>query len=137
MSKSIEAIEGIGPKFGAKLSKIGCGSPAKLLKDGATRKGRKQIAASAGISESIVLRCVNMADLFRIKGVASQYAELLEAAGVDTAKELRNRNAKNLHQAMLGTNTRKKNRLVRQLPNEKMVAGWIAQAKKLEPIVTY
>lgn len=137
MSKSIEAIEGIGPKFGAKLRKIGCGSPAKLLKDGATRKGRKQISASAGISESVVLRCVNMADLFRIKGVASQYAELLEAAGVDTVKELRGRNARNLHQAMLQANTRRKKRLVRQPPNQQMVSDWIAQARKLKPVVTY
>jgi predicted flap endonuclease-1-like 5' DNA nuclease len=137
MSKSIEAIEGIGPKFGAKLSKIGCGSPAKLLKDGATRQGRKQIASGAGISDSIVLRCVNMADLFRIKGVASQYAELLEAAGVSTVKDLRNRNAGNLHKAMQEANSRKKKRLVQQVPNAKMVANWIAQAKKLDAVVIY
>jgi len=137
MSKSVEAIEGIGPKFGAKLREAGCSSPAKLLKDGATRKGRKAIAASTGISDSIVLRCVNMADLFRIKGVASQYAELLEAAGVDTVKELRNRNPKNLVEAMQKANAEKKNKLVRQLPSEKMIAGWVAQAKELKPIVTY
>ena len=137
MSKSIESIEGIGPKFGSKLREIGCSSPAKLLQDGATRKGRKQIAKDAGISDSIVLRCVNMADLFRIKGVASQYAELLEAAGVDTVKELRHRNATNLHQAMHNANSKKKNRLVRQLPSEKMISNWISQAKKLKPVVTY
>lgn len=137
MPKSIELIEGIGPKYGAKLRKMGCGSPAKLLQDGATRKGRKQIAASANISESIVLRCVNMADLFRVKGVASQYAELLEAAGVDTIKELRKRNAKNLHQAMHDTNAKRKRMIVRQLPTEGMVASWIAQAKKLKPMMTY
>lgn len=137
MSKSIESIEGIGPKYGAKLRKIGCSSPSKLLQDGATRKGRREIAKNAGISESIVLRCVNMADLFRIKGVASQYAELLEAAGVDTVKELRNRNPKNLHKAMLETNSRKRKRLVRQPPSEKMVTNWVAQAKKLKPSISY
>ena len=137
MSKSIESIEGIGPKYGAKLRKIGCSSPAKLLRDGATRKGRKQIASKAKISEAIVLRCVNMADLFRIKGVASQYAELLEAAGVDTVKELRHRKAKNLRQAMQTTNAKRKRMIVRQLPTEKMVANWITQAKKLKPIVSY
>lgn len=137
MAKSIESIEGIGPKYGSKLRKIGCSSPAQLLKQGATRKGRKEICQKAKLSDSLVLRCVNMADLFRIKGVASQYAELLEAAGVDTVKELRNRNAKNLTQAMAEANTKKKKRYVRQLPNEKMVAGWVAQAKKLKPMVTY
>ncbi len=135
MAKSIQSIEGIGPKYGAKLRKIGCGSPAKLLQDGASRKGRKMIADSAGISEKIVLRCVNMADLFRIKGVATQYAELLEAAGVDTIKELRNRNAANLSNAMHDTNAKKK--LVRQVPSQKMVQNWISQAKKLKPVVTY
>ena len=130
MSKSIELIEGIGPKYGAKLSKIGCRSPARLLRDGATRQGRKHIAKSAKISESIVLRCVNMADLFRIKGVGPQYAELLEAAGVDTVKELRKRNAKNLHQAMGQTNAKRKRMIVRQLPTERMVSNWISQAKK-------
>ena len=87
------------------------------------------------MSDSIILRCVNMADLFRVKGVASQYAELLEAAGVDTIKELRNRNAANLAQGMRDTNAKK--RLVRQPPSEKMVAGWITQAKKIPPAVSY
>jgi len=135
MAKSIEAIEGIGPAYGAKLRGIGCSSPARLLKDGADRKGRKMIAEKAGISESIILRCVNMADLFRIKGVATQYAELLEAAGVDTVKELRNRNAANLTEAMKSTNDAK--RLVRQVPSLKMVENWVSQAKKLTPVVTY
>jgi len=135
MSKSIEAIEGIGPKYGAKLRKIGCSSPAALLRDGATPKGRKDIAAKTGISPSIILRCVNMADLFRIKGVASQYAELLEAAGVDTVKELRKRNSANLTQAMHAANQNKK--LVRQVPSDKMVSTWIAHAKRLSPVVTY
>jgi predicted flap endonuclease-1-like 5' DNA nuclease len=135
MAKSIEAIEGIGPKYGAKLRAANCSSPAQLLRDGATRAGRKNICKQTGISDSIVLRCVNMADLFRIKGVATQYAELLEAAGVDTVKELRNRNAANLTAAMAKANDKKK--LVRQLPSESMVAKWVAHAKTLKPIITY
>ncbi len=135
MAKSIEAIEGIGPAYGAKLREIGCSSPAKLLKAGADRQGRKQIAERSGISDSIILRCVNMADLFRIKGVATQYAELLEAAGVDTVKELRNRNAANLAEAMKNTNAEKK--LVRLVPSLKSVENWVEQAKSLPPVVTY
>lgn len=135
MAKSIEALEGIGPVHGKKLRDIGCHSPSRLLKDGADRKGRKMIAEKSGLSESLILRCVNMADLFRIKGVATQYAELLEAAGVDTVKELRNRNAANLTEAMRKTNAEK--RLVRQVPSLKMVEKWVAQAKTLAPVVTY
>lgn len=135
MAKSIEAIEGIGPAYGNKLRAVGCGTPGKLLKNGATRKGRHAIAEKSGISASIILRCVNMADLFRIKGVASQYAELLEASGVDTVKELRNRNSWNLAAKMREVNAQK--RLCRQTPSEKMVAKWIAQAKSLTPMVTY
>ena len=135
MAKSIEAIEGIGPKYGKKLRECGCGSANALLKRGATKKGRKEIADASGISDSIILRCVNMADLFRIKGVATQYAELLEAAGIDTVKELRNRRADNTAAKMKEVNDKKK--LTRVVPSEKMVAGWIDQAKKLDPVVTY
>ncbi len=135
MAKSIEALEGIGPNYGAKLRAVGCGSPDKLLRGGATRKGRREIAAKTGIREAVILRCVNMADLYRIKGVATQYAELLEAAGVDTVKELKNRNAKNLARAMSEINEKKQ--LVRQVPNEKMVAAWVAHAKKLKAGVSY
>lgn len=135
MAKSIEALEGIGPKYGKKLRACGCISANSLLKRGATKKGRKEIADESGISESIILRCVNMADLFRIKGVATQYAELLEAAGVDTVKELRNRRADNTAAKMKEVNDKKS--LTRVVPSEKMVAAWIAQAKKLKPAVSY
>ena len=135
MAKSIEAVEGIGKRYGKKLRAAGCSSPAALLRDGATRKGRRAICAQTGISDKIVLRCVNMADLFRVKGVSTQYAELLEVAGVDTVKELRRRNAANLAAAMHAANNRKKR--VRRVPGERRVKSWVAQAKKLKPVVIY
>lgn len=135
MAKKIESVEGIGAVYGEKLRAAGCGTTAQLLKQGATRKGREVLAEKTSISPSIIMRCVNMADLFRIKGVATQYAELLEAAGVDTVKELKHRNAANLSLAMRQANAARK--LVRQLPAEKTVAGWIEQAKALPPVVTY
>ena len=135
MAKKIESVEGIGAVYGEKLRAAGCGTTAQLLKQGATRKGREVLAEKTSISPSIIMRCVNMADLFRIKGVATQYAELLEAAGVDTVKELKHRNAANLSLAMRQANAARK--LVRQLPADKTVAGWIEQAKALPPVVTY
>ncbi len=135
MAKKIEDIEGIGPAHGAKLRKAGINSPGKLLTVGATAKGRKDLAAETGLSSKIILRCVNMADLFRIKGVASQYAELLEAAGVDTVKELRTRNVGNLVEKMRATNMQK--RVCRVCPSEKSVKAWVAQAKTLAPVVSY
>ena len=135
MAKSIESSQGIGRVYGRKLRKIGCSSPAALLRDGRTRRGRKEIAKNAGISVKIVLRCVNMADLFRVKGVAGQFAELLEASGVDTIKELRKRRADVLAAKMQQVNARK--RLTRVVPSERVVALWISQAKRLKPIVTY
>ena len=84
MSKSIESIEGIGPKTGATLRKAGIYTVEKLLANANSKPGRRALAAETGINEKQLLRCVNMADLFRINGVASQYAELLEATGVDT-----------------------------------------------------
>lgn len=135
MSQSIETIEGIGPAYGEKLRNAGCGTPEALLNAGATPDGRQTIAAKTGINDSVVLRCVNMADLFRIKGVAGEYAELLEASGVDTVKELRHRNAENLAAKMEEVNGTK--RLCRVVPSLKQIEDWIAQAKELPPVVTY
>lgn len=135
MGKPIEDIEGIGPSNGAALRDAGINSVEKLLEQGCTKKGRVEIAGKTKISEARILKWVNHADLFRISGVASQYAELLERAGVDTVKELRNRNADNLAQKMADVNAKKK--LVRVAPSAKIVAGWVAQAKKLGPKVTH
>lgn len=135
MSKSIETIEGVGPKTGVSLRKAGVFTVEKLLDVACNKPGRKALAAATGINEKQLLRCVNMADLFRIKGVASQYAELLEAAGVDTVKELRNRNAENLATKMADVNAVK--RLVRVTPSTNVVAKWVAQAKVLKPMVTH
>lgn len=135
MSISIADMEGIGPAMSEKLSAARVKTVEDLLTHGATPKGRTQIAEASGIDESRILRWVNMADLYRIKGVGSEYAELLEASGVDTVKELRNRRADNLFQKMTEVNTAKN--LVRKVPTESQVREFIEQAKSLPPIVTY
>lgn len=135
MAKNIESIEGIGPKLGAALRTAGIRSVDGLLKAGADKKSRKALAEKSGISEKRILKCVNMADLFRINGVASQYAELLECAGVDTVKELKHRNAENLAAKMAEVNEAKS--LVRRPPSAAVVSDWVAQAKKLPGVVTY
>lgn len=135
MARSIESIEGIGPKLGAALRTAGVRSVAGLLKSGADKKSRKALAEKSGISEKRILKCVNMADLFRINGVASQYAELLECAGVDTVRELKHRNAENLAAKMAEVNDAKS--LVRRPPSAAVVSDWVAQAKKLPGVVTY
>lgn len=135
MSKKITEIEGIGPVFQEKLSGAGVTTVEGLLEAGASKSGRKKIAADSGIDESRILVWVNMADLFRIKGVASQFAELLKAAGVDTVKELRNRNAENLHAKLVEVQAEKK--ITRAVPGLSQVADYIEQAKELEPMVTY
>lgn len=135
MSYPIEDIEGIGAKYAAKLRKVGIKRTHHLLDRGASRKGRKDLAAESGVDESLILKWTNMADLMRIRGVGEEYSELLEAAGVDTIKELRNRKPANLHQAMIDANTRRK--LVRQLPGPAQVEKWVTQAKKLPPVMSY
>ncbi len=132
----ISEIEGIGPAYAEKLKKAGIRTVNTLLKKGATRKGREEIAKATGLDSSLILKWVNMADLFRIKGIAGEYAELLEKAGVDTVKELRNRNAENLHAKLAEVNAEGR-RLVRLLPSLSRVKSWVEQAKKLEPVVTY
>ncbi|GAB3664333.1 DUF4332 domain-containing protein [Echinicola sediminis] len=135
MSKPITSIEGIGPVNEEKLGKAGIKTVEALLKKGASKKGRKEIAESTGIDEGKILDFVNMADLFRINGVASQFAELLKAAGVDTVKELRTRNPENLHKALTETNEKKK--LTRAVPGLSQVEKFIQEAKSLEPMVTH
>ena len=135
MSKSIERIEGIGPKTGEALRNAGIRTVDQLLELGADKRSRSALASRTGISEARLLKCVNMADLFRINGVASQYAELLESAGVDTVKELKHRNPENLAAAMADVNKTKN--LVRRAPSSTVVSDWVAQAKKLPAKVSY
>ena len=131
----IDAIEGIGVKNATTLRKLRIRTTEALLKAGATRKGRKELAEISGFSEHQLLEWVNRADLFRVKGVGEEYSDLLEAAGVDTVKELRTRNPASLLAKMADTNEQK--RLVRRLPTESMVARWVAAAKTLTPMVEH
>ena len=135
MTYKIVDIEVIGPVYGEKLVAIGIATVDQLLAKGATPKGRLEIEAATGIDHGRILTWVNHADLFRVKGIGPQFSELLEAAGVDTVKELRNRNAKNLAEKLVEVNETKK--LVRRVPVEEEVARFIELAKTLEPVVTY
>lgn len=135
MGKTITLIEGIGETFKGKLAEAGISTVEGLLEKGSTKAGRKAIAESSGIAEGKILDWVNMADLFRIDGIGSQFAELLKAAGVDTVKELRTRNAENLHAAL--TKTQEEKGLTKVVPPLSKVEDFVAQAKSLEPVVTY
>jgi len=131
----LESIEGIGEAYGADLRKGGVESIGSLLKKGATRKGRAEMAQTTGLSEVRILAWVNRADLYRVKGVGGQYSDLLEQSGVDTVMELAQRNPKNLHQALLETNERC--HLIRKLPTEGQVKNWVKYAKSLKRVVEY
>ena len=135
MTYKIIDIQGIGPVYAEKLIGIGIETVDQLLEKGADAKGRQAIEDATGIDHGRVLTWVNHADLFRVKGVGPQFAELLEAAGVDTVKELRNRNAANLAAKMLEVNEEK--HLCRRTPVEKEVAKFIELAKELEPKVSH
>jgi predicted flap endonuclease-1-like 5' DNA nuclease len=131
----IKAIAGIGPETAAKLKALGILKTDDLLKAGKTFKARKELAAKLGTTEQGVLRWVNLMDRMRLKGVREPYAELLREAGVNTVKELKYRNPAKLAEAMAVANRKRK--LVRLLPKEKRIASWIAQAKDLDPVVSY
>lgn len=132
---SIIDVEGIGAAYKKKLAKIDILTTDALLEAGATPKGRKELAEKAGIGDALILEWVNLADLFRIKGIGSEYSDLLEEAGVDTVVELSKRVPKNLYEKIIEINEKKK--LVRKLPGEDQVADWVAQAKKLPRKVSY
>jgi len=131
----LSIIEGIGGTIETKLKANGISSLEALLEAGATSGGRKELAEKSGLSEKQILKWVNHADLIRIKGVGGEYAELLEAAGVDTVPELATRNPENLFAKIVEVNAEKK--LVRKLPVERQIAGWISQAKELPRRLTY
>jgi predicted flap endonuclease-1-like 5' DNA nuclease len=135
MSYSIDEIEGIGPVYAEKLTAIRIKTTAAYLERAKDPKGRKALAEETGIDDKRILKWANMADLMRISGVGEEYSELLEAAGVDTVKELKHRNAANLAAKMKEVNEEKK--LVRQLPSESAVEKWVEQAKSLDPMMTY
>src|SRR5689334_19290056 len=128
-------IEGIGPAYAAKLQAAGITTVEGLLERGRTKKGRKELAEKTGLSEHQILEWVNRADLARVQGVGSEYSDLLEAAGVDSCKELAQRNAANLTAKLAEVNAAKN--LVRALPAESVVAGWIEEAKKLQIAVEH
>lgn len=128
-------VEGIGPSYEAKLNEAGIKNTDKLLLKGATKKGRAELAEKAGVSEQLVLEWINHIDLYRIKGVGSEYADLLEAGGVDTVTELATRNASHLNEKLIKLNEEKK--LVRKLPTIYQLEVWINQAKKLPRVIQY
>jgi PAS domain S-box-containing protein len=131
----VEEIEGIGPAYAAILSGIGILTTEDLLDAAATRKGRADLAEKTSISEKLVLKWANRADLMRVPGIGEEYSDLLEAAGVDTVKELRKRIPENLHDAILKVNERDK--LVRRPPHLSEVQAWVEAAKTIEPKMLY
>ena len=135
MAYKIIEIEGIGEAYAAKLEAAGIKTTEDLLAKAATPKGRKELAEETGISGKLILKWANHADLFRIKGVAGQFAELLEAAGVDTVKEFRHRVAANLQPKMVEINEEKN--LCNRVPSVAELERMIDQAKELEPVLTY
>jgi len=135
MAYAISEIEGIGAVYAEKLGAAGIKTTEAYLERAKDPKGRKALAAETGIEEKRILKWANMADLMRISGVGEEYSELLEAAGVDTVKELKHRKPENLAAKMAEVNETKK--LVRQVPSESQVTKWVEQAKDLEPMMTY
>jgi len=131
----LDVIEGIGASYQTKLKAAGVKSIEALLETCATKKGRTELAEKVGIAEKLVLKWANHADLFRIKGIRGEYAELLEAAGVDTVPELSNRKAENLFKKMQEINDAKK--LVRKTPTQKQVEDWVKQATSLPRALKY
>lgn len=132
---SIDTIDGLSRTEARTLRRAGVRTTEKLLRRAGTRGGRREIASATGVAEKRILEWVNRADLMRVKGVGEEYSDLLEAAGVDTCKELRNRNPQSLLMKLTQVNSKK--RLVRRLPTEVMVKRWVDHAKELPSAVSH
>ena len=128
-------IEGVGKFYAQKLQAVGIRTTERLLKVAGHKRGRQDLAQQTEISEKLILEWVNLSDLMRIKGIGEEYSDLLEEAGVDSVKELRNRVPANLHQKLIETNNVKK--LVRRVPSFKEVRRWVQEAKVIPPAVTH
>ena len=135
MAYKVIDIEGVGAAYAEKLTAAGINTAAQLLAKCAAPAGRKALEAETEISDKLILKWANHADLFRVKGVGPQFAELLEAAGVDTVKELAHRKAENLAAKMLEVNAEKK--LVRRVPVVSEVQKMVDYAKELPGVMTY
>jgi predicted flap endonuclease-1-like 5' DNA nuclease len=135
MPYAIKEIEGVGPAQAEKLAAAKIESTEDLLKLCRDPKGRKTVADRTGVGERTLLKWANLADLMRVSGIGPQYSELLEAAGVDTIKELRTRNSESLAARMKEVNDAR--HLAKTSPAAKVIEGWIAAAKKTEPRITY
>jgi predicted flap endonuclease-1-like 5' DNA nuclease len=132
----IEEVEGIGPVYAAKLEKAGVSSTDDLLEQGAKPGGRTRLATATGIDGGLILEWVNHVDLMRIKGVGSEYSDLLEAAGVDSPAELARRNAANLATTFQEVDAARPD-MVRRVPSESEIQGWIDQSKTLPKVVEH
>lgn len=128
-------IEGIGEVYAEKLKAAGISSVEKLLEAGSTPKGREDLAKQTGISKDLILKWVNRADLYRVKGIGSEYSDLLEAAGVDTVVELAQRNPEALYKKLEEVNAEKK--LVRRMPTPAQVTEWVESARQLPRAIHY
>jgi len=135
MAYPVTDIDGIGPEEADALKRAGIRTTTRLLEAAKSPKGRKALAEKTGIDEKRLLQWANCADRMRIKGVGEDYSELIRAAGVNTVRELKHRNAKRLTEAMRNANGKRK--LVDFLPSEKAVTRWIEHAKKLPLKITY
>jgi predicted flap endonuclease-1-like 5' DNA nuclease len=132
----IEDVEGIGPIFAQKLQAAGVNTTDDLLDRGGSKAGRASLASASGLTETQLLEWVNHADLMRISGVGSEYADLLEAAGVDSCAELAQRNAANLAVTFQELDAARPN-WIRQIPSEATVEAWIVEAKTMEAVVAH
>jgi predicted flap endonuclease-1-like 5' DNA nuclease len=132
----VEDVEGIGPVYAEKLALVGVETTDALLEQGAKPGGRKALEEATGIAHSLILEWVNHVDLMRIKGVGSEYSDLLEAAGVDSPAELANRNAANLAVTAQEVVAARPG-IVRRTPTEAEIQGWIDQAKDLPKVVEH
>jgi predicted flap endonuclease-1-like 5' DNA nuclease len=133
---NLTEVEGIGPEYAAELADAGIITTETLLERGATPRGRTGIEAATGISGKLILEWINHADLMRIDGVGSEYADLLEAAGVDSPAELAHRNPANLATTFQEINAARPD-WIRRVPSEATVAGWIEQAKAMDRSVSH
>jgi predicted flap endonuclease-1-like 5' DNA nuclease len=129
----LSIIEGIKGSYENRLKYAGLRSMQSLLEVARTQKGRRRLSKKTGIPLNLISKWTKQADLLRIKGVGVSYADLLEAAGIESVPELARRRPENVWAKIVEVNQDR--RYVRKIPALRQVANWVRQAAELPRVV--
>lgn len=129
MRVTISKLNGIQPEIETKLRAHNIKDSKELLQAYHRFGSANRLAEHVGADASHITLLLNRADLARIRGIGEAYTGLLEAAGIQTIKELARRCPEELRAQFERINGERK--LVGRVPAQATVNGWVNKARRL------